>query len=381
MHHSISHAGMPNEDYALANQEQGIHLVCDGHGPNGGGGRASEFVGKRLEEKLVQANRFLRENEVSLQGTKRLLKMQEIVLNAFSEVQADFLALGDEDSRFRASRVSGIAVWLSDRFAILAHIGNCRAYLYRKGRVYTLTRDHPVSEGGSGRSFGIGYAAPDLFKIEFEPEDLLFLATDGLYGSLQNSGMIKLVQSMVQGQDLKAMAGHCSHASGDHATLVMIQFPDEATDSTKLTASERVDLIGNTPLCRYMDFVQKSHIAALCQAEEFEPGTILVQEGTEGECLYLIANGTLEIQINGQFIAYKKPGEFVGEVSLVRHGKRTATAIAKDRVTLLTLQRSDLTESFQKDLELERNFYKGMLEMVLDRLVEQGREIAKMKSL
>ncbi len=376
-----------NEDFALVNQEQGIHVICDASSKSGKGNYASEFVARQIQERLVNANRELRDEEIAYQGPKRLQKMQECMLEAFTDVGADFLKLGTQNANFADAKVSCIAVWLNDRFAILAHLGNCRAFLYRSGRVYTLTKDHIAENAGDSelsrvflKSIGPNLGTPDLLKIEFEPSDILFLATDGLYSGFDRNGISAMVEMMLKGEDLKSLISQCAYSSGDHATLVQIQVPAEST-GVVLSASERVGLVSKTPLCRYMNYTEQSHVAALCQIEEFEPGTILVQEGTEGECMYLIAKGTLEINVKGQFIVYKKAGEFLGEVSLIQQGKRTATAIAKDRVTLLSLQRSDLREAFKKDVELEKNFYRGMLEMVLDRLVEQGREIAKMKSV
>ncbi|MBU6153583.1 MAG: cyclic nucleotide-binding domain-containing protein [Bdellovibrionales bacterium] len=375
-----------NEDFALVNQEQGIHVICDASNKAGKGNYASEFVARQIQERLVHANREMRDQEISYQGPKRLQKMQESVLSAFNEVGADFLKLGTQNSNFAESLVSCIAVWVNDRFAILAHLGTCRAYLYRSGKIFTLTKDHVALEGNSevprviSRAFGPNLGTPDLLKIEFEPNDILFLATDGLYEGFDKNGILRMVEMMLNGENLKPLLSQCAYSSGDHATLVQIQFPAESTGSV-LSASERIQLVSRTPLCRYMNYAEQSHMAALCQIEEFDAGTILVQEGTEGECMYLIAKGTLEVNVRGQFIVYKKAGEFLGEVSLIQQGKRTATAIAKDRVTLLSLQRSDLREAFKKDIELEKNFYRGMLEMVLDRLVEQGREIARMKSV
>ncbi len=375
-----------NEDFALVNQEQGIHVICDATSKTGKGNYAAEFVARQIQERLVDANRELRDDEVAYQGPKRLQKMQECMLSAFTEVGADFLKIGAQNSNFADASVSCIAVWLNDRFAILAHLGNCRAYLYRAGRVYTLTKDHVIKEGDSvipgvvSKAIGPNPGTPDLLKVEFEASDILLLATDGLYSGLDRNGISVLVEQMLKAGDLKPLVHQCAYSSGDHATLVQIQFPAESTGSV-LSASERIQLVSKTPLCRYMNYSEQSHVAALCQIEEFDAGTILVQEGTEGECMYLIAKGTLEINVKGQFIVYKKAGEFLGEVSLIQQGKRSATAIARDRVTLLSLQRSDLREAFKKDVELEKNFYRGMLEMVLDRLVEQGREIARMKSV
>ena len=96
--------------------------------------------------------------------------------------------------------------------------------------------------------------------------------------------------------------------------------------------------------------------------------------------MYIVASGMLEVLLKGQNLTFKGPGEFIGEVALLQKGKRTASVVAKEDSTLLSLHRSDLDEVFKKDPELERHFYRAMLEMVMARMIEQGREIAQLRS-
>jgi CRP/FNR family cyclic AMP-dependent transcriptional regulator len=231
------------------------------------------------------------------------------------------------------------------------------------------------------RAFGNArYTQPDLLKIEFQPNDTLFLCTDGVYTALEGPSMQQFVQAMTQGQDLKPYMEQCAQKSGDDSTMVQIHFPLEMHHDSALQASDRIKLVQQTPLCKYMDYIQRSHIAAICEVEEYKAGSIVVQEGTEGECMYIVAKGTLEILLKGKHLTYKKPGEFMGEVALIQQSKRTATAVAKEDTLLLSLKKQDLFEVFSKDPEMEKFFYKAMLEMVMDRMVQQGQEIAQLKN-
>jgi CRP-like cAMP-binding protein len=161
--------------------------------------------------------------------------------------------------------------------------------------------------------------------------------------------------------------------------MVHIYFPTQMLQESPLQASDRIKLIQQTPLSKYMDYIQRSHIAAICEIEEYKAGSVVVQEGTEGESMYIVAKGTLEILLKGQHLTYKKPGEFMGEVALLQQSKRTATAVAKEDTLLLSLKKNDLDEVFKKDPEMEKFFYKAMLEMIMNRMVEQGNEIAQLK--
>jgi serine/threonine protein phosphatase PrpC len=389
-----------NDDYTLINQEQGIYILCDGVSEGGHGNLASQLVTKSLEEKLVEANNYIRKNGAQLLGPKRLQAMQDLLMKAFSETQQNLQKMASQDEKYKLASTTCITVWMDGRFAILAHIGDSRAYLYRAGKLYQLTKDHsgldellkmgltmevalknPLARSLT-RAFGNArYTHPDLLKIEFQPNDTLFLCTDGVYTALLGPSMQQFVQAMTQaGTDMKPYMEQCSQKSGDDASMVQIHFPLQMLQESPLQASDRIKLIQQTPLSKYMDYIQRSHIAAICEVEEYKPGSVVVQEGTDGECMYIVAKGTLEILLKGQHLTYKKPGEFMGEVALLQQSKRTATAVAKEDTLLLSLKKTDLDEVFKKDPEMERFFYKAMLEMVMDRMVQQGQEIASLKN-
>ncbi len=388
-----------NDDYALVNQEQGIYVICDGVSEGGNGRFASELVARQIQEKLVGANHFLKKNGAQLLGPKRLQKMQELLLGAFADAQAKLSEEGISNESYRNAHTTCITLWMDGRFAILAHLGDSRAYLYRAGKVYQLTKDHngidellkmgmsqeeanknPMSKSLT-RAFGSRFTHPDLTKIEFQPNDILILCTDGVYSVLQNQGLPQLVQAILKEQDIKGPIEQCARLSGDDSTLIQIQFPNDMLQAGAVQAADRIKLIQQTPLSKYFDYIQKSHVAAICEVQTFKAGSVIVQEGTEGECLYIVAKGNLEIFVKGQSLTHKVPGEFIGEVALLQKGKRTASAVAREDTVLLSLSRSDLDEAFKKDPNLECHFYKAMLEMVVGRMIEQGREIAQMKSV
>lgn len=399
----LSHMGnrhQTNDDCALVNQEQGIYVLCDGVSEGGNGRYASDFVSKQIQEKLIEANQYIRKNGAQLLGPKRLQKMQEFILSAYTEAQSNLTKLASQNGNYKNAHTTCITVWLDGRFAILAHLGDSRAYLFRAGKVYQLTKDHSgldelIKMGMSeeeakknpmanslAKAFGARFSQPDLIKIEFQPKDIIILCTDGVYSALQTQGVTQLFQAVIQNQDLKGGIEQCARISGDDSTMIQIQFPEGMYQDDGIQAADRVKLIQQTPLSKYFDFVQKSHVAAICDLEEYKAGSVIIQEGTEGECMYIVAKGRLEITLKGQHLTFKMPGEFIGEVALIQESsKRTASAIASEDTVLLSLTRSNLDEAFKKDQDLERYFYKAMLEMVMNRMVEQGREIAQLRSV
>jgi len=91
------------------------------------------------------------------------------------------------------------------------------------------------------------------------------------------------------------------------------------------------------------------------QAKEFMPASFIVKEGEEGDSMYLIRDGTVEVftMKNGQEIhlATLKPGDFFGEVGLLSGKKRTASIRAKKKCDIIQLNREDFQWAMKQSPE------------------------------
>ena len=170
-----------NDDFCLVNQEQGIFIICDGVSEGGHGQLASHLVAKKIHDQLTEANHALRGGKKGLEGAAQLQFMQEALLDSFDQAQKNIETEAKNTPQLGHAFTTCITLWLNGRFAILAHIGDSRAYLYRSGNLYQITRDHsgrdelikagmapelaaknPMSHFLT-RAFGVGgYASPDL---------------------------------------------------------------------------------------------------------------------------------------------------------------------------------------------------------------------------
>ncbi|MBV8300391.1 MAG: cyclic nucleotide-binding domain-containing protein [Candidatus Dormibacteraeota bacterium] len=58
---------------------------------------------------------------------------------------------------------------------------------------------------------------------------------------------------------------------------------------------------------------------------ELRAGAVLVEQGDEGKELFLLLDGVLSVEVNGEAIAQVGPGAVLGERALIEQGQRTST--------------------------------------------------------
>ncbi|MGH2447524.1 MAG: MFS transporter [Chloroflexota bacterium] len=110
--------------------------------------------------------------------------------------------------------------------------------------------------------------------------------------------------------------------------------------------------------------------------EEFAPGAVIVTQGEPGDLFYVLGQGKVKVEVatDGQVKTHEMgPGNYFGEIALVRQVPRTATVSAVDQVTVYTLSREDFDELQRRASVLRES----LLETVASRLDEdQGFELA-----
>ena len=66
-------------------------------------------------------------------------------------------------------------------------------------------------------------------------------------------------------------------------------------------------------------------------------GSLIVDQGQMGREAFVVLDGSVTVKRNGKKVATLDAGSIVGELSLLDHGPRTATAICETDCTLLVL--------------------------------------------
>lgn len=83
------------------------------------------------------------------------------------------------------------------------------------------------------------------------------------------------------------------------------------------------------------------NLAARADHQSLATGADVVRQGDRGDCFYVIKEGAVDILKSGQLDAVLGPGDFFGEIALLRDTPRNATVRATTPVDLLVLHREE----------------------------------------
>lgn len=93
----------------------------------------------------------------------------------------------------------------------------------------------------------------------------------------------------------------------------------------------------NIPLFRSFSTKDLEKIAKAGDEVSMPAGTLIIDQGQMGREAFVVLDGSVTVKRNGKKVATLGPGSIVGELSLLDHGPRTATATCETDCTLLVL--------------------------------------------
>ncbi len=100
-------------------------------------------------------------------------------------------------------------------------------------------------------------------------------------------------------------------------------------------------MVARVPLFAELRASEIADIMRLLRAQQIEPGVTIARRGEPAHSMYFVAAGEVEIALKDRHIRLG-PGHFFGEVAALRRARRSATAIATTRTSLLVLDAHDL---------------------------------------
>ena len=232
-----------NEDSMIVDPIRGLYVVLDGMGGANAGDVASQTARDAIRDYVIH-NRTTMEPKALLEAA-----FMHGSATVFGKAQAS------REHHGMGTTVVGCLV-LDPTRAVIAHVGDSRAYLLRNGRIQMLTRDHTIVEELVDRglltpdeaerhpyknvlSRNLGAkpdAKVDVSEVVLTPGDRLMLCSDGLYGYASVEAIQYLLGSGDApehvARDLIDLA--LRGGGGDNVTTIVIEAPQPPQSSTQV---------------------------------------------------------------------------------------------------------------------------------------------------
>jgi putative ABC transport system ATP-binding protein len=99
-------------------------------------------------------------------------------------------------------------------------------------------------------------------------------------------------------------------------------------------------------------------VAGKMQRESHPAGSVIIRQGDEGDKFYIIRSGRVDVckevdQCTEEFLVKLGPGDFFGELALLKQAPRAATVRAVEDVELLTLSKEIFMDVVQKSASFD----------------------------
>jgi CRP-like cAMP-binding protein len=104
---------------------------------------------------------------------------------------------------------------------------------------------------------------------------------------------------------------------------------------------DRVAALRGVPLFAGLDERSLQAVAVLAQPVDAKAGDVLILEGEQGDSFYVIVDGSVRVEHGDRTVRSMTAGGFLGEIALVEHGPRTATATCVTDCRLVELRRHE----------------------------------------
>jgi MFS family permease len=105
--------------------------------------------------------------------------------------------------------------------------------------------------------------------------------------------------------------------------------------------AQRTELLRSIPIFAPLPLPALEHLAASLIPLKYSAGQEVVQQGQGGDRFYLVRSGEVRVSVDGRPVQTQGPGEYFGEIALLRDIPRTATVRAERDAELYALERDE----------------------------------------
>lgn len=323
--HGMSDVGQnreQNEDAFLCDDDARLYVVSDGMGGHNAGEVASEMTIEAIRERVAIA----RQRGIESERDDRV--RTQVLQSAVEDACGTVYAAAKASKHVSGMGATATAVWISERGASIAHVGDSRAYLLRDGAIHQLTDDHTIADelfrngalssdelenhpARHALTRAIGQSTTvhvDILTLDLFPGDKILLCSDGLsnYAPVPEVLVDHLVAKPRTAA--KRLVDFANNSGGsDNITALVIAIGRSNNSTTEMMATtaalrEELSALARSSLFEGMSMPSLIRLHAIARRRNLITGEILIDQDDDCHSAFVVVKGQLERVFNDQVL-------------------------------------------------------------------------------
>ena len=128
----------------------------------------------------------------------------------------------------------------------------------------------------------------------------------------------------------------------------------------------KVDALRKAPLFEGLSRKELEELAKLADDLEVQEGKVLTRQGDTGREFFVLMDGEVEVERDGQSLGRRGAGDFIGEIALIEDIPRTATVTAATSVRLFVLTGQSFRSVVEAQPEVENKVLRTLARRLAD---------------
>lgn len=391
-----------NEDNFLVDKKLNLYVVCDGMGGHASGEVASATAVKEVHEK-ISANRDIIEKYSRGEDGVDAEDIHTLLEHAVQYACFKIYDMGQKDKKKRGMGTTLSLLLVAGNRGFYAHVGDSRIYLIRDADVTQVTRDHSLLneliergkikseqdikfpfKNAVTRAVGVFETVDvDTATVEIEEGDYVLICSDGLHGYFEEvADLRRLLAANSPEQWVDKLVDSANEQGGkDNITAVMVKLLTPVEAEAYESRQRKVETLKMIPLFKYLTQKELDRVIEVTSHEEFVPETVLFQEGDEGDSLFVVLSGQVEIRKGDVVLASLSTGLHFGEMSLIDKVPRSAQARTITKVETLRFTRDRFFDLLRNDSTLAVKLLWSFVRTLSARLRSTSDELAMVRAI
>ncbi len=380
-----------NEDNFLVDKRLQLFVVCDGMGGHAAGEVASAVCVQTVREVIAEQRDLIAQIGANADDPALRRKVLQLLEHSVLSACSRIYHMGQEDKSKLGMGTTCVLILLAGTRGFIAHVGDSRAYLVRRGQVHQMTEDHSLynemvrigkirpgeqvnlpNKNAVTRAVGVRESVEvDVLEFDTLAGDRFLLCSDGLSGYIKSEEQLL---ALLYGEELQAVAERCiTHAleggGRDNITAIIIQVPESADDMLQSQELQvAVETIKSTPYFQYLAGRDIHSILELACIQEVEAGERVIDPTQTEIDLYIVMSGKLRRTLDGISMGDVGAGDHFGELAFLDGQLGELEVIAEEASVLLVVQRQPFMELLRHDAELAVKLMWNFLQIFTFRL-------------